>query len=142
MTVRVRLADYDADREQICRIRFTVFVYEQQVPEELEMDDDDPHCIHVLAFSDAEPVGTGRIDLTNDGKIGRVAVLATQRGLGTGNAIMAALHAIAINHQLTEVWCNAQVSAQPFYEKLGYRVTSTLPFDEAGIPHVRMHISL
>jgi predicted GNAT family N-acyltransferase len=140
--VRVRLADFDADREEICRIRFTVFVYEQQVPEELEMDDADPQCIHVLAYNDDDPVGTGRVDLRNEGKIGRVAVLAERRGQGAGKAVMAALQAIAMEHQLTEVWCNAQISARPFYEKIGYRVTSTQPFDEAGIPHVRMEKSL
>jgi len=136
------MADYEADREDICRIRFTVFVYEQQVPEELEMDDDDPRCVHVLAFNDDAPVGTGRIDLTKAGKIGRVAVLAEQRSQGAGIALMTALHTIAQEHRLTDVWCNAQITAQPFYEKIGYRVTSTQPFDEAGIPHVRMQKSL
>ena len=59
----VRIADYAADHAEICSIRFAVFVDEQKVPKSLELDDRDPHCIHLLAHDDEEPVGPGRIDL-------------------------------------------------------------------------------
>jgi predicted GNAT family N-acyltransferase len=136
--MRIRIADFDEDYAAIHRIRFTVFVDEQHVPPEIELDDRDRQCIHLLAFrDDAEPVGTGRIDLDYGGKIGRVAVLASERGTGVGRALMETLHEIANRHGLAEVWCNAQVTAVPFYTRLGYRVTSE-PFDEAGIEHVKM----
>ncbi len=142
MTLLVRIADYDADEAALRAIRFAVFVDEQQVSEELEIDDTDPRCIHVLAFDGDEPVGTGRIDLAESGKVGRVAVVASRRGQGVGTALMSLIHGVARENTLDQVWCNAQVSALPFYERLGYRVTSAEPFDEAGIPHVRMELSL
>ena len=142
MTLVVRIADFDADLADIRTIRFTVFVDEQQVPAEMEIDDNDAHCIHLLAADNDEPVGTGRIDLEESGKVGRVAVLAPRRGQGVGTALMSLAHCVARENALETVWCNAQVSAVPFYEHLGYRITSAEPFDEAGIPHVRMECSL
>jgi predicted GNAT family N-acyltransferase len=136
--MHVRLADYVADQAAIRRIRFAVFVDEQHVPADLEMDDRDRHCVHVIAHDDAgRAVGTGRIDVEAGGKIGRVAVLGDARGTGVGTALMQELHAIAKRASLASVWCNAQQSAAAFYTRLGYRVTSE-PFFEAGIEHVRM----
>jgi predicted GNAT family N-acyltransferase len=140
--VTVRIADFEADYAALRAIRFTVFVDEQRVPEDIEIDEDDPRCIHVLALDDAVPIGTGRIDIENSGKIGRVAVLASHRRSGVGEAVMRMLHAIALEHGVTRCWCHAQVSAAPFYEKLGYRITDAEPFDEAGIPHVQMECRL
>ncbi|MEE8542397.1 MAG: GNAT family N-acetyltransferase [Gammaproteobacteria bacterium] len=138
----VRIADYAADQAEICSIRFAVFVDEQKVPKSLELDDRDPHCIHLLAHDDGEPVGTGRIDLAMSGKVGRVAVVASRRGQGVGTALMDYAHGIARDNALDTVWCNAQVAAVPFYENLGYRITNAEPFDEADIPHVRMEYTL
>jgi predicted GNAT family N-acyltransferase len=138
--ISVRIADFDADNAALRAVRFTVFVDEQRVPEEIEIDDEDRRCIHVLALDNGVPVGTGRIDIAIDGKIGRVAVLASYRRTGVGAAIMRLLHAVAAENGLARCWCHAQVSAAPFYEKLGYRVTGDEPFDEAGIPHVRMEL--
>lgn len=142
MTLVVRIADFDADQAEIRAIRFSVFVDEQQVPAEMEIDASDAHCIHLLAADDDTPVGTGRIDLAESGKVGRVAVVASRRGQGVGTALMSFVHCVARENALDSVWCNAQVSAVPFYEYLGYRITSAEPFDEAGIPHVRMECAL
>ena len=129
------------DRAAIRSIRFAVFVDEQRVPQDIEMDDRDPFCTHVLAFDDETPVGTGRIDIAASGKVGRLAVLAPMRGRGLGTALTKKLHAVARDNALDSVWCNAQVVAVPFYERLGYTVTSA-PFDEADIAHVRMQRKL
>ena len=135
--VTVRLAAFDADNAAIRRIRFAVFVDEQHVPEDLEIDDRDCECVHVLAFDGDAAVGTARIDLHKDGKIGRLAVAAECRRRGIGTALMERLHAIAQAHGLTHVWCHAQLAALPFYERLGYRASGEI-FDEADIPHLRM----
>ncbi|HLF09969.1 MAG TPA: GNAT family N-acetyltransferase [Gammaproteobacteria bacterium] len=134
----IRLADFAANHAEIRHIRFAVFVDEQKVPEDIEIDDRDPICIHLLALSDDDkPIGTGRIDLRASGKIGRVAVIASERRRGVGAALMEHFHGIAKEQRLTKVWCNAQVIAVPFYARLGYRATGDR-FDEAGIEHVRM----
>jgi len=137
----VRIADFTADHAAIRRVRFAVFVDEQQVPAEIEMDERDAECVHVLALEDGEPVGTGRVDVAKEGKIGRVAVVAGSRRRGVGAALMEQLHAIAREHGLARCWCHAQVAAAPFYARLGYRASGEV-FDEAGIPHVRMDCDL
>lgn len=137
MAVWVRRADFDTDHAAIRRIRFAVFVDEQAVPPSLEMDDRDAHCEHFLAFKDDRPVGTARIDFAQDGKVGRLAVLADSRRSSVGRALMQACHEAARAQGLDHVWCNAQVGAVAFYEHLGYHVTGE-PFEEAGIEHLRM----
>jgi predicted GNAT family N-acyltransferase len=135
--LQIRVADFQADFAAIQLVRETVFWLEQRIPRELEFDDRDRACIHLLAFEGGSPVGTARLDLELGGKIGRVAVLAAQRRGGVGTALMERAHAIARERGLSSVWCNAQISAQPFYQRLGYELTGA-PFDEAGIEHVRM----
>lgn len=132
------LADYEADIESI---RIPVFVKEQNVPREIEMDERDDHCIHVLACIENKPVATGRVDIEKQGKIGRVAVLKDYRRRGIGAQVMQALEQIAFDHGLTQVRIHAQLAAQAFYESLGYQVAGR-PFDEANIPHCKMIKSL
>ncbi len=135
--IRIRLADYARDRDTIRDVRFAVFVEEQAVPAELEMDDADEHCVHVLAFADESAVGTARIDFEHAGKVGRLAVTRPMRGRGIGTALMRRLHELAHERGLESVWCHAQVAAAPFYAALGYEASGER-FDEAGIEHVLM----
>jgi predicted GNAT family N-acyltransferase len=137
----VRDADFTKDFASIQLVRETVFVAEQRVPRELEFDERDPLCRHVLAFDGAAAVGSGRLDLDYGGKVGRVAVLANHRRGGVGTAIMDRLHAIAREERQPQLWCHAQLTAVPFYERLGY-VRSGAVFVEAGIDHVRMEYVL
>jgi predicted GNAT family N-acyltransferase len=137
----VRAANLAVDLAAIRAVRFAVFVDEQRVPAELEMDDRDPVCMHVLALAGTSVVGTARLDLEQAGKIGRMAVLAAYRGRGLGRRMLDALHAAAASAGCREVWCNAQVVAAPFYASAGY-VTEGPHFDEAGIEHVRMRCLL
>lgn len=135
--VRVRDADFTADFASIRHVRSTVFIDEQRVPRDLEFDDRDPVCRHVLAFEGDLAIGTGRLDLAYDGKVGRVAVVATHRRGGVGRAIMERLHEIAREQHQPRLWCHAQLTAVAFYERLGY-VPSGPMFLEAGIEHVLM----
>ena len=133
----IREVDYGTEEATLRAIRFEVFVDEQSVPAEIEMDDRDPHCIHLLASLDNKVVGTARIDIEQSGKVGRLAVLAEFRRRGIGRELMARCHELAERHGLSEVWCHAQEAALPFYSGLGYRITGE-PFDEAGISHRKM----
>ena len=139
--MRARDADFTADFASIRRVRETVFIDEQRVPRELEFDDRDPLCRHVLVFDGDVPVGTGRLDLDYGGKVGRVAVVASHRRSGVGTLLMERLHEIARQGELPQLWCHAQLTAVPFYERLGY-VSSGPVFVEADIDHVRMQIDL
>ena len=79
------------DVDACMAIRRKVFVEEQAVPEELELDAHDATAVHLLAVADGRPVGTARLLIDGDhAKIGRVAVLAETRGTGAGAALMRA----------------------------------------------------
>ena len=111
---RVRLADWTRDRASLQRIRRAVFVEEQKVPEALEWDGIDADCRHAIAENaSGEPIGCAR--LLPDGHIGRVAVLASERGRGVGGMLLARMIALAaeLGHQRAVV--NAQTHALAFY---------------------------
>lgn len=136
----VRPVNYTAHREQLHAIRRSVFVEEQHVPEELEWDEIDERCYHVLAFAaDGAPIGTGRLLL--DGHIGRMAVLQAWRGKGVGSAILKMLLELAQKEGFTLVRLHAQTHAVGFYAKHGFKPTGN-EFMEAGIPHRAMTIRL
>ncbi len=137
---RVEPANYGVDFQDLRAVREPVFVQEQNVPLELEWDDLDPKCRHVIARDDAHrPIGTGR--LTPEHKIGRMAVLKEWRGRGVGEALLLALVEEARALGLAEVSLNAQVDAIGFYGKFGF-VPEGERFEEAGIQHQAMRLQL
>jgi predicted GNAT family N-acyltransferase len=117
-------------------IRETVFVQEQKVPPELELDEFDATSLHAVARGPAgEAIGTGR--LLADGHIGRMAVLAEWRGKGVGRALLETLMDEARQRGLASLVLNAQTEATGFYERFGFVAEGGI-FLDAGIPHVRM----
>ena len=133
------LADWDADRRALERLRREVFIEEQCIAEADEWDGEDAASVHVLARLNRDPVGTGRLNPA--GKIGRIAVFAGLRGRGVGTQILLRLLDEARRLGIREPYLHAQVQAVPFYAKLGFSVKGEV-FDEAGIPHVRMSLVL
>jgi predicted GNAT family N-acyltransferase len=133
-------------------VRRRVFIEEQAVPEELEIDehDRDPALVtsacHVLVRLDGVAVGTGRLLLEPDEygqvHIGRVAVLAETRRRGVGRAVMSALHDLAREHGLDSITLAAQTHAIGFYERLGYVLRTGGVFLDAGIEHRWMDLRL
>jgi predicted GNAT family N-acyltransferase len=119
-------------------LRFEVFVDEQGVSRELEVDEFDPGATHLVAIRDDQVIGTLRM-LEHEGaaKIGRVAVRAAARGTGIGARLMDRAAAIASERGFAEVILHAQVAVAGFYRRLGYVEEGDL-FDEAGIPHIAM----
>ena len=127
--------EYEKYASDIQKVRNEVFVIEQNVPIELEIDGNDENCIHVIVYDSEEPIGTARME--KDGKVGRVAVLKKYRRSGIGKMIMDEIEKIAIKNGLSKIYFHAQTSAIPFYEKIGYLVTSD-EYLEAGIKHRTM----
>jgi predicted GNAT family N-acyltransferase len=134
--VRIELGDWSSMRARAEPVRYAVFVEEQKVPAEIELDDLDPLSLHALAFDDEGRVlGTGR--LLPDGHIGRMAVLRQARGSGVGSALLQALMQAARARGDREVLLSAQTHAMPFYERFGY-VAEGGEYDDAGIAHRMM----
>ena len=136
MNIESKICDYKGNEKDICKIRFEVFVDEQNVPEELEIDGLDDEAKHVLAYSDDAPIGTGRILI--DGHIGRVAVLKKYRGLGIGKSVMQELIKWAQKNNLEKLWLSSQWHAHSFYLDLGFVCEGEI-YEEAGIDHIKMY---
>jgi predicted GNAT family N-acyltransferase len=153
----------ESDWDAVVDLRMAVFVDEQGVPEQLELDahDDDPLTAgvdHVLVRDDGgdgdlgetvavarlRSVGAGEYGALGDetdriAKIERVAVARERRGEGWGARVMRAVESRARDCGLLEAVLHAQTQAVGFYERLGYAVDDAVgTFDEDGIAHVRM----
>ena len=139
MNITSIICDYESHTEDICAIRCEVFVGEQNVPEELEIDGLDGEAKHVLAFIDGLTIGTGRI--LSDGHIGRLAVLKKYRRQGAGKLIMKELMKWAQDMNLEKVWLSSQWHAHSFYLDLGFVCVGEI-YEEAGIDHIKMFRSL
>lgn len=134
----IRLGDWATLGPHATAIRFEVFVDEQKVPAEIELDDMDAVCLHAVAYDGAgNAIGTGR--LLPDGHIGRMAVRQPGRGTGVGGAILTLLMEKARERGNAAVVLNAQTVAAPFYARHGF-VQQGEVFEEAGIAHVEMRL--
>ncbi|KQL54958.1 acetyltransferase [Heyndrickxia shackletonii] len=123
-------------------IRKIVFIEEQQVPEEEEIDQYEDAADHFVLYDDNKPIGAGRFRVVDGkGKVERICILSSYRGKGAGKIIMEAIEQHASEQGLTRLKLNAQTHAIPFYEKLKYEVVSD-EFLDAGIPHKTMEKSL
>ena len=132
----VRMLSWADARDAARRVRFAVFVEEQGVPAEIELDEWDATSVHALALdSTGRAIATGR--LLPDGHVGRMAVLHAWRGKGVGAAILVALLACARERGVKRVILNAQTHARGFYARHGFTQHGG-EFMEAGIPHVTM----
>lgn len=145
--MRLVIVRETAAPEDALSVRRTVFVGEQGVSEEEEIDaydGDSRHvalAIHVVAYLDGRPVATGRLllDASTDANahIGRIAVLREHRRRGLGTAVMLALEDEARSRGYRGVTIAAQIQAIPFYESLGYIAYGDV-FLDARIEHRMM----
>lgn len=149
-TIDVTVIHTPAQMEEALAVRRRVFVDEQGVPEEEEIDryDGDPAtvtgAVQVLGRLNGVAIATGRLLLDMGDRyphVGRVAVLAEHRRGSNGRAIMDALHAQARARALPGITLAAQLHAIPFYERLGYVARGEV-FLDAGIEHRWMDITL
>jgi len=133
----------EEELQQAFAVRREVFVDEQKVPIEEEMDAFDTltaTCRHYLATVDGVPVGAARWREYEPGtaKLQRIAVVRPWRGQGIGQRLVEAMELDATTLGYRRAVLDAQTAAERFYRKLGYATETTAPFLDAGIPHVRM----
>jgi predicted GNAT family N-acyltransferase len=131
----IELLPWEKARAHASPIRFAVFVEEQGVPRDIELDEHDAVSVHAVAFEGGKAVATGR--LLPDGHIGRMAVLKEWRGRGIGASLLAKLMELASRRGHGEVVLSAQVHAVPFYRAHGF-IPEGGEYQEAGIRHQAM----
>jgi predicted GNAT family N-acyltransferase len=149
----VRLATDDVERAAAYVVRTDVFVTEQGVPADLELDELDEVADHFVAYDEEtgaaggdRAVGAGRLVVEEPGfegtdpglgpvgHLGRLAVRPETRGTGLGVDLVRAIEARAAARGLRVVALSAQTQALGFYERLGYTAYGP-EFDDAGLPH-------
>jgi predicted GNAT family N-acyltransferase len=141
--MRVVVVETDEQYEDALDVRRAVFVAEQGVPEEMEVDDHEDEATHFVAYDeDGEPIGAARLREYGPGvgKVERVAVLQSRRGEGVGAALMDAVEREA-RGRFDDLYLHAQLPVEGFYAERGYEREGD-EFEEAGIPHVAMRLSL
>jgi predicted GNAT family N-acyltransferase len=136
--MEVKIALTEQEKKDAFSVRREVFIVEQGVPEEEEIDQFEEEATHIVLYDGDQPVGAGRFRLVDGyGKVERICVLPSYRNKGAGKMIMEAIEHIAKERSIDKLKLNAQTHAEPFYKKLGYETVSDV-FMEAGIPHVTM----
>ena len=140
----IRILESKKDRLLGFKLRTEVFVNEQNVPIELELDEKDnsEHTIHIGYFNGDELIGIARlIDIDKEViHIGRVAIDKNHRGEGIGHKLILGCEDIAknvLNKDFT-IELGAQFYAENFYKKLGYNRINNNVYIDAGIKHIDM----
>jgi predicted GNAT family N-acyltransferase len=138
----VREARDDGERAAAMAIRHAVFVEEQHVPVELEVDGRDDEAVHLVAVRDGTVVATCRL-LAHGATVhlGRLAVAASARRQGIAQLILQAAEAWARAHGARRLALSAQTYAAGLYLAAGYATVGE-PFMEAGIEHVDMELDV
>ena len=125
-------------------LRIEVFVREQNVPVELELDDKDHsmNTVHIGYFNGDKLIGVARlVDMDKDViHIGRVAIDREYRGRGIGHELIIGCENIAqqILKRKIIIELSAQIQAENFYKSLGYNRVNDKIYLDAGIEHVDM----
>lgn len=140
----IRILESKKDRLLGFKLRTEVFVNEQNVPIELELDEKDnsEHTIHIGYFNGDELIGVARlIDMDKEViHIGRVAIDKHHRGKGIGHKLILGCEDIAkkvLNRDFS-IELSAQVYVETFYKKLGYNRINNNIYIDAGIEHIDM----
>ena len=135
----VKLVTTDEEKQLAFDVRLKVFVEEQGIPRHLEIDEFDDKAAHFIVQDGEHTIAAARLREISPGvgKVERVCVLKEYRGKRLGVFTMEHIEKYAVDHGLNTLKLNAQTYAVPFYEKLGYVVTSP-EFLDAYIPHRAM----
>ena len=151
MDANIRRVETQADMDDALSVRRAVFIEEQGVAEEDEIDAADRdggwlgNVIQMVLYLDGAPIATGRLlhdDLHPEvAHIGRVAVLKAHRNAGRGRALMLALQDAARERGYHKITLAAQLHAVLFYESLGYVARGDV-FLDTNIEHRWMDLRL
>lgn len=134
--MNVLTSDWNSSKDQLTFVRKQVFIIEQGIPAEDEWDDQDQEAVHFVSFG-TTAVPTGVCRLLADGHIGRLAVLPAYRRQGYASMLLRKAVQVAREMGIRRVFLEAQVEAQLFYEKHGFKTDGKV-FLSATKLHVHM----
>ena len=122
-------------KDHIRSVRGSVFIEEQNIPLEIDVDGNDESYIHFVVYDNRTPIGTAR--LRHDGLLGRVAVLSKNGNQGIGKLLIKSIEDHARSLNIASIYFHAQITAVKFYIKFGYKTIGEV-YQEAGIDHISM----
>lgn len=142
--IKIKKVENEKDLQKALSVRREVFIEEQEVPENIEIDEYDDitrtDISHVIALKGERALGTLRIlKYDKEYKVGRVAILKEVRGQHIGEKLMRYAEKQARNNGIDRIVIGAQLGAEKFYKKLGYRAYGEI-FLDAGIEHIHMEL--
>jgi len=136
--VNIKIVESTEERNQAFHVRTTVFVDEQKVSMEEEIDKYEDEAIHFIGYHNDIPVAASRLRWVDDyGKLERVCILKEHRGKSYGTDMIKRMETQVAEMGYKQTKLNAQTRAVEFYKRLGYIIVSD-EFLDAGIPHVTM----
>ena len=127
--------------DHVIEIRKQVFVKEQNVSLDLEVDGLDSETEHFIAFFNERPIGCARIQTNKRCKLERIAILKEHRNKGLGKELTKYLIKYCKNKNYNEIYLHSQTYISSFYKKLGFKERGC-NFLEAGIEHVEMYLKI
>jgi len=141
-SLEIKFADNKKELDKIILIRKTVFVEEQNVPLDLELDGLDDAAKHIIAYLGEKPVGCARLRINKKkAKLERVAILKDYRYKGFGSQIVNSVIDYCRNNNLREIYLHSRIDTTDFYKKLGFKTRGKV-FLDAGIKHVEMFLNV
>lgn len=130
------------DLEKVIEIRKNVFIKEQNVPLDIEIDGLDSEAEHFIVYLDDEPIGCARVRVDNRiAKLERIAIIKRYRGKGFGKKLTKFLINYCREKNFNEIFLHSQTNVTEFYEKIGFKVRGE-PFFEADIEHMEMYLDI
>lgn len=136
--MNIKIVETKEEKKQAFQVRTIVFVDEQKVSIEEEIDEFEDEAIHFIGYEDNKPIAASRLRwVDNYGKLERICIIKEHRGKSYGTEIIKAMEKQVIKKGYTQTKLNAQTRAVEFYKRLGYQVVSG-EFLDAGIPHITM----
>jgi predicted GNAT family N-acyltransferase len=135
-----KLVTGDVELQDAFEVRRQVFVREQGISEDLVFDGHDREMLHMVVKYGERVIGSARVQFLadNQAKLERMAVLKRYRRKGIGKEMLLFLDAVWKDKQVQQVIIHAQLEVVPFYKLCGFDELG-LPFQEAGIEHIKMH---
>jgi predicted GNAT family N-acyltransferase len=137
--ITFKLVTNDGELKSAFDVRRKVFVEEQGISEDIELDEHDREALHIIARDGERVIGTARVLflVPSQAKIERMAILKPFRGKGIGSKIISFLDETLRNRQINQVFLHAQYPVVGFYRSCGFKESGS-PFREAGIRHIKM----
>ena len=134
-----KLVTGGVELQEAFEVRRQVFVREQSISEDLVFDGHDREALHMVVKDGERVIGSARVQFLTDNqaKLERMAILERYRRKGIGKEMLLFLDTVWKDKQMQQVIIHAQLEVVSFYKLCGFDELG-LPFQEAGIKHIKM----